>query len=242
MGEQEQLNLYQKLAKIRKLVEVLQKNAKGFNYKYVSEDVILAKVTAGMEKYHVSLIPSIVSCSSKVTPLHFVKTKSTKEGKIYEEHVNDILVEGELNYTWVDDNNPDDEILVPWFFVGQQGDASQAFGSGLTYASRYFLLKYFSISTSSDDPDKWRSEQAAASKEEEIATAKAIAGEVDKLAKAYLKDDQKEAFATLVKGIVKDKNKKPTANYFELESPELASKLLDEVKKFFKITEEKADK
>ena len=62
------------------------------------------------------------------------------------------------------------------------------------------------------------------------------------MAKAYLKDDQKEAFATLVKGIVKDKNKKPTANYFELESPELASKLLDEVKKFFKITEEKADK
>lgn len=242
MEKQEQLNLYQKLAKIRKLVEVLQKNAKGFNYKYVSEDVILAKVTAGMEKYQVSLIPSIVSCSSKVTPLHFVKTKSTKEGKIYEEHVNDVLVEGELNYTWVDDNNPDDKILVPWFFIGQQGDASQAFGSGLTYASRYFLLKYFSISTSSDDPDKWRSEQAAASKEEEIATAKAIAGEIDKLAKGYLKDDQKEAFATLVKGIVKDKNKKPTANYFELESPELASKLLDEVKKFFKITEEKADK
>ena len=153
MEKQEQLNLYQKVAKIRKLVEVLQKNAKGFNYKYVSEDVILAKVTAGMEKYHISLIPSITPNTTAVTPLHFEKTKSLKDGTIYEEHVNDVLVFGELSYMWIDDDNPSDKIIVPWFFVGQQGDASQAFGSGLTYASRYFLLKYFSISTSSDDPD-----------------------------------------------------------------------------------------
>ena len=44
--------------------------------------------------------------------------------------------------------------------VGQQADGSQALGSGLTYANRYFLLKYFNVATSEDDPDAIRSEMA----------------------------------------------------------------------------------
>lgn len=54
------LNLVQKLAGIRKMVEVIRKNKSGYNYKYVSEDEILARVTAGMDKYHVLLYPGIV--------------------------------------------------------------------------------------------------------------------------------------------------------------------------------------
>ena len=38
------MNIYQKLAKIRKQVEVIQKNKSGYNYKYVSEDEILARI------------------------------------------------------------------------------------------------------------------------------------------------------------------------------------------------------
>ena len=34
----EQMNIYQKLARIRKQVEVIQKNKSGYGYKYVSED------------------------------------------------------------------------------------------------------------------------------------------------------------------------------------------------------------
>ena len=49
----EQMSIYQKLAGIRKMVEVIRKNKSGYNYKYVSEDEILARVTAGMDKYHV---------------------------------------------------------------------------------------------------------------------------------------------------------------------------------------------
>ena len=61
---EEVLNLYQKLAKIRKMTEVIQKNKRGYNYKYTSIDEILARVTAGMEKYHVSLIPKFEQNSS----------------------------------------------------------------------------------------------------------------------------------------------------------------------------------
>lgn len=47
----ESLNIYQKLAKIRKQVEVIQKNKSGFNYKYVTDDELLAKLTVLMDKY-----------------------------------------------------------------------------------------------------------------------------------------------------------------------------------------------
>ena len=46
------LNLVQKLAGIRKMVEVIRKNKSGYNYKYVSEDEILARadeLIPGME-------------------------------------------------------------------------------------------------------------------------------------------------------------------------------------------------
>ena len=61
------LNIYEKLAKIRKNVEVLQKNASGYGYKYVSEDLILEKITGLMDRYGLSLIPSIVQGSTAVT-------------------------------------------------------------------------------------------------------------------------------------------------------------------------------
>ena len=50
-------------------------------------------------------------------------------------------------------------IVVPWVMVGQQADASQSFGSGLTYVYRCFLLKLFGVSTVEDDPDRRRSIQ-----------------------------------------------------------------------------------
>ena len=56
----ETLNLYQKLAKIRKPVEVMQRNKSGFGYKYVTDTELLAKISGLMDKYGVSLVPSVV--------------------------------------------------------------------------------------------------------------------------------------------------------------------------------------
>ena len=75
-----EMNIYQKLAKIRKNVEVLNKNASGYGYKYVSEDVILEKVTGLMDKYGLPLIPSIVPGSTQVRPYHYAETKAKKDG------------------------------------------------------------------------------------------------------------------------------------------------------------------
>ena len=70
----ETLNLYQKLAKIRKQVEVVQTNKSGYGYKYVTDDELLAKITAGMDRYGVTLIPSIVPESLVVEPYTYKKT------------------------------------------------------------------------------------------------------------------------------------------------------------------------
>lgn len=232
MVEQE-LNIYQKLAKIRKQVEVIQRNKSGYGYKYVSEDEILAKISAFMDRYSLSLIPSVIRSSSTVAPYNSKKTKTTKDGQIYEENVNEVLVSADMVFTWVNNDNPEERVDVPWILVGHQSDGSQSFGSGLSYSMRYFLLKFFNIATPDDDPDKWRSKQKAAGVAEDKMIAEQIIQSVDETIKAFLAgnqdkaDDVKKFVAKYVKG----------GNYFAITESVLASKLLTDFKETFKIKE-----
>lgn len=238
----ESMNIYQKLAKIRKPVEVLQKNKSGFGYKYVTEDVILSKITGLMGKLGVSLIPNITKGTLNVEPYGYVKTKSTKDGKIYEENVNEILVNCDMEWHWINNENPDDRVIVPWAMVGQQSDASQAFGSGLSYASRYFMLKYFNVATSDDDPDNWRNAQKEAENAEDKAIAEQIVEQIHQIVADYLEecpDDKQKVIAT-VKKYARTKNGKASANYFDVEDPIVASNLLKEITEKFTGTKKES--
>lgn len=232
MAEQN-LNIYRKLAKIRKQVEVIQRNKKGYGYTYVSEDEILAKISGFMDKYSLSLIPSVIHSSAVVTPYHTKKTKSTNKGEIYEENVNEVLVSADMVFTWVNNENPNERVDVPWILVGHQSDGSQSFGSGLSYAMRYFLLKFFNIATPDDDPDKWRSKQKAAGAAEDKMIAEEIIASFDTMVKEFLASNQdkteevKKFVAKYVKG----------GNYFAITESVLASKLLADFKETFKIKE-----
>lgn len=222
------LNIYQKLAKIRKPVEVLGKNKKGYGYTYVSEDEILAKISGLMDKYAISLIPNIIPGTIKVDPQHFVNTKTTKDGEIYEAHSNEIFVTAEMEWKWVNDENPEEKIIVPWVLVGQQTDASQAFGSGLTYSTRYFLLKYFNVATPDSDPDAWRSKQKEAKESEDREIAKTIIGQVHNKITSYLASHKQveEERKKLIEIVTKFER---SGNYFEITNPETAAKLLEAV-------------
>lgn len=227
------LNIYQKLAKIRKQVEVIQRNKAGYGYKYVSEDEILAKISGFMDKYNLSLIPSVIHSSASVAPYNTKKTKSTKSGDIYEENVNEILVSADMIFTWVNNDSPEERIDIPWILVGHQSDGSQSFGSGLSYAMRYFLLKFFNIATPDDDPDKWRSKQKAAEAAEDKMIAEEIINSFDGAVKAFLAanqdktDDVKKFVAKYAKG----------GNYFAITESVVASKLLSDFKETFKVKE-----
>lgn len=235
------LNIYQKLAMIRKAVEVLQKNAAGYGYKYVSEDVILAKVTGIMDKHHLSLIPEIVPGTTVVMPYHYVETKVQKNGTPIEKQSNEVIVKADMVYRWVNNDNPTEQVVVPWTTVGQQADASQAFGSGLSYSSRYFLLKYFSCATTEDDPDNWRSRQQEARNAEELAVTKEIVAQINAKVTKYVDEhkDERDAVIETIKSIAVDKNGKATGNYNLIVDPQVASRLLEELnKKFFHEKEE----
>ena len=233
MADQQNLNIYQKLAKIRKQVEVIQRNKKGYGYTYVSEDEILAKISGFMDKYALSLIPSVVHNSSIVSPYSTKKTKSTNKGEIYEENVNEVLVSADMVFTWVNNENPEERVDVPWVLVGHQSDGSQSFGSGLSYAMRYFLLKFFNIATPDDDPDKWRSKQRAAGAAEDKMIAEEIISSFDTLVKDYLASnpDKAEEVKKFVAKYVKG------GNYFAITESVLASKLIADFKETFKIKE-----
>lgn len=222
------LNLYQKLAKIRKQVEVVQKNKSGYGYKYVTDDELLAKITVGMDKYGVSLVPNIVPGTLKVEPYTYKKTKRDKSGS-YEETVNEFTAVCDMSYVWVNNDNPEETVTVSWSMVGQQSDASQCLGSGLTYSMRYFLLKYFNVATPDDDPDNWRSKQKATEAAEDKALAEQIINTLDGKVKVFLAENSnraeevKKMMSKYVKG----------GNYFAITESALASKVLDDFQETF---------
>lgn len=223
------LNLYQKLAKIRMIADVAAKDKRGFNYSYADITQILAKVTAGMNKYGVSLIPGIVHESFDVQKVEIRNTKVNKKGETYEDISTEMLVSADMEFTWVNNDDPSETIVVPWVMTGSQSDPSQATGSGLTYCTRYFLTNYFQIAQKDvQDVDEYRSKQKEAEMAEKKAIAASIIEEFDLLMKKFLPDNQdkvedvKKFISKYVKG----------GNYFNIKEPEVAAKLLND----FKVT------
>lgn len=231
----ETLNLIQKLAKIRSISDVVLKEKKGYNYSYSDITTILANITAGMKKYGVSLIPSVVPGTFQVTPNVVVNTKLDRAGNAYEQTVTEMLVKADMVFKWVNDEHPEEFIEVPWSITGSQNDPSQAFGSGLTYCTRYFLTNYFQIAQADKDVDGYRSKQQAAEAAEDKAIAEGIIEQFDVILKQYLADNP-ERSSEVEKFISKFARK---SNYFTIKEPVLASKLLNDFKNTFLNGEDK---
>lgn len=230
----ESLNLYQKFAKIRNMVGAVKKNKEGYGYFYADEEALLPAITAGMDKYHLSLFPGTVGGTTEAQLVQYTKTKTykdkqTKEVTVYDEKVNEYLVKSDMVFTWVNNDNPEETLQVPWSLVGCQSDASQAFGSGLTYSNRYFLLKFFNVATTNDDPDKFRSKQLAALAEEDRIATDGILDEVDRIVLGVLKTNP-GAKAEIIKCVKKVAG---VSDYFEITKPSVAADVLDAIKEKF---------
>jgi hypothetical protein len=144
------MNLNQKLLALKRSVPYLQKADRAYDYDYVSEDDILAVVNARMIELGLLLVPAIDKASLKQSKHEYM----TSKGK----NAVDIVVTADMTYTWIDVETGE-KLEVSWIMAGQQDDASQAVGSGITYCGRYFLLKFLQIPTGKDDPDKWRADR-----------------------------------------------------------------------------------
>lgn len=137
------MNLYQKLIEVRKEIDKFVKDTKGYGYSYVSGSQVLGKIRPKMDELGVWL---------KIETENVVWTtfdyKNSKD-----EDKTDFIVAGDIIYTWINADNPEEKDVNKFNFLGQQDDISKAYGSGLTYSERYFILKCLQAPTDNDDPD-----------------------------------------------------------------------------------------
>ncbi len=175
------LNLHQKLSKISELCDVLVKDAQAFNYKYVREEDVLAKVKAGFKKYGVCLYTQIDPGTLVVTPYTYEKYDKALKGN---KTMNEFIVQGQLTNTFVNTEDPNEKLEFPFAMVASQDDPSTAMGSALSYANRVFLLKFFQIPTTLEDPEQYRSKQKAAEEFEDAAAKAELAAKIKEVVAA----------------------------------------------------------
>lgn len=140
----DKLNLLQKIVEVKKNIEGFTKDAKGYNYDYVEGSQILYKIRPKMEEHGLLIFPSVTA----------YETKKTKNNKGKTEHI----VSMNMEYHIIDSNTKED-YTTQFAAFGQQQDIAQAYGTALTYAERYFLLKLLNIPTDEDDPDAKQKKQ-----------------------------------------------------------------------------------
>lgn len=135
-------NLYQRILDVKANIEGFTKDAEGYKYNYVEGSQILHKIRKKMEDNSLLLFPSVKQASYSEIE---VMVKGKKKPNI--------LVQMNMTYTFLNADNPEEQLTIPFFAIGHQDDASKAYGTALTYAERYFLLKFFNIPTDEDDAD-----------------------------------------------------------------------------------------
>lgn len=144
---EEKKGIYFKLLEIQKKINGLSKDKATYNYKYVTGDKLLGFIKPLMNDLGLLLKQEVLSIENSR------QDYSTKNGEKSE-----ILSKVMMRFTWIDVETGDkDENL---FGANGQNDWEKGLGSALTYAERYFILKYFHISTDEDDVDNDKREKA----------------------------------------------------------------------------------
>ena len=148
------MNLGEKLIEIRKCAPYLKKENTGTQYKYVGSSQVLAAVKSKMDELGVLLIPEIRD--AKVTEKAEQKIDDKGNPKTTITYFTELF----MTMTWMDASKPEDKISVPWYGQGVDIAGEKGVGKALTYAEKYFMLKFFNIPTDKDDPDAFQQKHA----------------------------------------------------------------------------------
>lgn len=136
-----EMNIFQKLLEIQKQVNGLGKDKSSFNYKYVTGSKVLEHIKPIMNEYGLILKQEVLSIEND--KIDYLTSKGVS--KI------EVLSKVMMKFTWIDSETGErDENM---FGANGFNEFEKGLGSALTYAERYFLLKYFHISTDEDDID-----------------------------------------------------------------------------------------
>ena len=183
---EKKMNLFQKLLEIQKTVVGLGKDSKSFGYQYVSGSKVLEYIKPMMNDLGIILKQEVLDIENTR------QDYTTKNGLKSE-----ILTKASMKFTWVDcETGEKDE---NYFAANGQNDWEKGLGSALTYAERYFLLKYFHITTDEDDidnPNRKPTEVTKPSKAEAPTPKKPTISDLSKVKEALKKD--REATITML--------------------------------------------
>lgn len=136
----EKKTIYTKLLSIQTEVDSFVKSAKAFNYNYVDGNQVLEAIRPLMVLNKLILKQEVTKCENTIIDY---KTKSAEK--------REVLSSVSQRFTWVDCETGETDVNE--FHANGMNDFDKGLGSALTYAERYFLLKYFHIPTDKDDPD-----------------------------------------------------------------------------------------
>jgi len=175
----EKTNIYKKLLEIQKKINGLSKDKKTYSYSYVTGDKVLGWIKPIMNDLGLIL-------KQEVTDLENTRQDyTTKKGDSKSEILSKVM----MRFTWVDTETGETDVNL--FAANGQNDWEKGLGSALTYAERYFLLKYFHIATDEDDVDNDRRKNVVKAVKKEKPTFKESNFEKAKKAKATIAQIQK---------------------------------------------------
>jgi hypothetical protein len=192
------MNIFQKLLEIQKQVNGLGKDKSSFNYKYVTGSKVLEHIKPIMNEYGLILKQEVLSIDND--KIDYTNSKGASK--------TEVLSKVMMKFTWIDSETGErDENM---FGANGFNEFEKGLGSALTYAERYFLLKYFHISTDEDDidnPNRKPTEVTRPSKAEAPTPKKPTISDLSKVKEA-LKKDREATIAMLSKYDVTEQQKK----------------------------------
>lgn len=133
------LNIYQRINEVRKKVSYAKKDKEvsGQGYKAVTHDAVTALLRNHLIDFGVLIVPRLTSSSM------LEAGKTQKGATIYR-------YEGKYEVDFVNCDNPEDRITVPG--EAHANDSSdKAPGKATSYATKYAMLKLFSIETGENE-------------------------------------------------------------------------------------------
>jgi len=147
------MSIYKKLILIQREIKGLSKDKKSHNYEYVTGNKLLSFIKPLMDKHGLLLKQEVLSIENtrqdyEVWDKWKVNANGTK-GDFKPK--SEILSKVMMRFTWIDSETGETDVNL--FGANGQNDWEKGLGSALTYAERYFILKYFHIATDEDDID-----------------------------------------------------------------------------------------
>ena len=138
------VNLHEKLYEVGKSLDYFQKanSNKQQGFDYVSSTQVVTAIKRAVIEQRLLLIPRVV--------LAVFHPKGTEKMN---------TTEISMEFTWMDIDNPKDTLTVPWYAQGCD-QHEKGVGKALTYAEKYFILKFFQVPTDKDDPDAFEEKNA----------------------------------------------------------------------------------